>query len=206
MSIILDQFQSTRLAASSLAMASGESRNLILLSLATLIRENSAEILLENQKDMDQMPIDHPMRDRLHLTEERLENLAASVISVTKLPDPSGQTVSQKKLANGLELTKVSVPLGVVGVIFESRPNVTIDVAALCIRSGNAAVLRGGTDALNTNTILVDLIHQALTQQGISADVVYLMPPDREYVTTLLTAVNYIDAVSYTHLRAHETN
>jgi glutamate-5-semialdehyde dehydrogenase len=195
MSIILDQFQSTRLAASSLAMASGESRNLILLSLATLIRENSAEILLENQKDMDQMPIDHPMRDRLHLTEERLENLAASVISVTKLPDPSGQTVSQKKLANGLELTKVSVPLGVVGVIFESRPNVTIDVAALCIRSGNAAVLRGGTDALNTNTILVDLIHQALTQQGISADVVYLMPPDREHVTTLLTAVKYIDVI-----------
>ena len=195
MSTILDQFQRTRTAASSLAMASGESRNAVLLSLASLIREKSAAILLENQKDMDQMSIDHPMRDRLQLTQERLGNLADSVISVTKLPDPSGQTISQKKLANGLELTKVSVPLGVVGVIFESRPNVTIDVAALCIRSGNAAVLRGGTDALNTNTILVDLIHQALTQQGISADVVYLMPPDREHITTLLTAVKYIDVI-----------
>jgi glutamate-5-semialdehyde dehydrogenase len=195
MSTLLDQFQRTRSAASSLAMASGESRNAVLLSLASLIRDKSAAILLENQKDMDQMPIDHPMRDRLQLTQERLENLAESVISVTKLPDPSGQTISQKKLANGLELTKVTVPLGVVGVIFESRPNVTIDVAALCIRSGNAAVLRGGTDALNTNTILVDLIHQALTQKGISADVVYLMPPDREHVTTLLTAVKYIDVI-----------
>ncbi len=195
MSTILDQFQRTRTAASSLAMASGESRNAVLLSLAFLIREKSGAILLENQKDMDQMPIDHPMRDRLQLTQERLENLADSVISVTQLPNPTGQTLVKKTLPNGLELTKVTVPLGVVGVIFESRPNVTIDVAALCIRSGNAAVLRGGTDALNTNTILVDLIHQALTQQGISADLVYLMPPDREHVTTLLTAVKYIDVI-----------
>lgn len=195
MSTILDQFQRTRSAASYLAMASGESRNLILLSLATLIRENSAAIFLENQKDLDLMPFDHPMRDRLQLTEERLENLADSVISVTQLPNPTGQTLVKKTLPNGLELTKVTVPLGVVGVIFESRPNVTIDVAALCIRSGNAAVLRGGTDALHTNTILVILIHQALIQQGISTDVVYLMPPDRELVTTLLTAVKYIDVI-----------
>lgn len=195
MSTIIAQFQRTRSAAASLAMASGETRNAILRYIALLIQEKSADILQENQKDLDQMSVDHPMRDRLKLTPERLVDLAGSVISVTQLPDPAGHVLSQKTLPNGLELTKLTVPLGVVGVIFESRPNVTIDVAALCIRSGNAAVLRGGSDAFLTNTILVDIVHQALMQQGISTDVVYLMPTDRELVSTLLTAVKYIDVI-----------
>lgn len=195
MSTIHSQFQNTRLSAASLAMASGESRNAILLKIAHLIREQSEDILRENQRDLDQMAIDHPMRDRLKLTQERLDSLADSVISVTQLPDPTGQILSHKKLPNGLVLTKKTVPLGVVGVIFESRPNVTIDVAALCIRSGNAAVLRGGSDAFHTNTILVALIHQALIENGISTDAIYLMPTDRELVTTLLTAVKFIDVI-----------
>lgn len=195
MSTILSQFQNTRIAAASLAMAGGESRNAILVRIAQLIREKSGDILRENQKDLDQMAFDHPMRDRLKLTLERLDSLADSVISVTQLPDPSGQILTYKTLPNGLVLSKKTVPLGVVGVIFESRPNVTIDVAALCIRSGNAAVLRGGSDAFYTNTILVDLIHQALIDNAISTDVVYLMPTDRELVTTLLTAVKYIDVI-----------
>jgi len=195
MSTILAQFQRTRLAAASLAMASGESRNAVLRSMARLISEKSKYILEENQKDLDLMDIHHPMRDRLKFTQDRLASLAASVFSVTLLPDPTGQILSQKTLPNGLALSKRTVPLGVVGVIFESRPNVTIDVAALCIRSGNAAVLRGGSDAIYTNTILVDIIHQALGQNGISTDVVYLMPTDRELVTTLLTAVKYIDVI-----------
>jgi glutamate-5-semialdehyde dehydrogenase len=195
MSPILGQFQRTRKAASSLAMASGDKRNQVLASLADLIVANSHIILEENQRDISQMASDHPMRDRLLLTEERLSVLAESVISVTQLPDPSGQVLSHKTLANGLELSKITVPLGVVGVIFESRPNVTIDVAALCIRSGNAVVLRGGSDAFNTNTILVKWIHQALEMHGFSTDLVYLMPTDRELVSTLLTAINYIDVI-----------
>ena len=195
MSTILAQFQRTRFAASSLAMASGESRNGVLASLAELIRVNSSEILRENQQDLDQMAIDHPMRDRLLLTQDRLDALASSVLSVMQLPDPTGQVLSKKTLPNGLDLSKITVPLGVVGVIFESRPNVTIDVAALCIRSGNAVVLRGGSDAFHTNTILVKLIHQALAQNGFSTDLVYLMPTDRAHVTTLLTAVRYIDVI-----------
>ena len=195
MSTILAQFQRTRFAASSLAMASGESRNGVLASLAELIRVNSSEILRENQQDVDQMAIDHPMRDRLLLTQDRLDALASSVLSVMQLPDPTGQVLSKKTLPNGLDLSKITVPLGVVGVIFESRPNVTIDVAALCIRSGNAVVLRGGSDAFHTNTILVKLIHQALAQNGFSTDLVYLMPTDRAHVTTLLTAVRYIDVI-----------
>ena len=195
MSTLLAQFQRTRSAAASLAIASGDVRNAVLIKIASLIRANSDEILNANQLDLDLMALDHPMRDRLKLTDERLNQLADSVISVTNLPDPSGQELTNKTLPNGLVLTKKTVPLGVVGVIFESRPNVTIDVAALCIRSGNAAVLRGGTDAIHTNTILVKLIHQALQENGISMDVVYLMPTDRELVTTLLTAVKYIDVI-----------
>ena len=195
MSSILAQFQRTRFAASSLAMASGELRNGVLASLADLIRENKAKILQENQQDVDAMAFDHPMRDRLLLTQERLDALASSVLSVMQLPDPAGQVLSKKTLPNGLELSKITVPLGVVGVIFESRPNVTIDVAALCIRSGNAVVLRGGSDAFHTNTILVHLIHLALEKQGFSTDLVYLMPTDRAHVTTLLTAVKYIDVI-----------
>ncbi len=195
MSTILAQFQRTRFAASSLAMANGESRNGVLASIAELILVNSSEILRENQQDVDQMAIDHPMRDRLLLTQDRLDALASSVLSVMQLPDPTGQVLSKKTLPNGLDLSKITVPLGVVGVIFESRPNVTIDVAALCIRSGNAVVLRGGSDAFHTNTILVKLIHQALAQNGFSTDLVYLMPTDRAHVTTLLTAVRYIDVI-----------
>jgi glutamate-5-semialdehyde dehydrogenase len=195
MSTIIAQFQRTRFAASSLAMASGESRNGVLASIAELIQVNSSEILRENQQDLDQMAIDHPMRDRLLLTQDRLDALASSVLSVMQLPDPTGQVLSKKTLPNGLNLSKITVPLGVVGVIFESRPNVTIDVAALCIRSGNAVVLRGGSDAFHTNTILVKLIHQALAQNGFSTDLVYLMPTDRAHVTTLLTAVRYIDVI-----------
>ena len=195
MSSILDQFRRTRFAASSLSMASGDLRNEVLASLAELIRENTTEILRENQQDVDQMSFDHPMRDRLLFTLERLVALSESVLSVMQLPDPAGQVLLKKKLPNGLELSKITVPLGVVGVIFESRPNVTIDVAALCIRSGNAAVLRGGSDAYFTNTILVKLIHLALEKHGFSTDLVYLMPSDRAHVTTLLTAVNYIDVI-----------
>jgi len=176
-------------------MANGESRNGVLARIAELIRVNSSEILRENQQDVDQMAIDHPMRDRLLLTQDRLDALASSVLSVMQLPDPTGQVLSKKTLPNGLDLSKITVPLGVVGVIFESRPNVTIDVAALCIRSGNAVVLRGGSDAFHTNTILVKLIHQALAQNGFSTDLVYLMPTDRAHVTTLLTAVRYIDVI-----------
>lgn len=195
MSSTLAQFQRTRFAASSLAMASGESRNRVLASIAELIRLNSSEILKENQQDVDQMAIDHPMRDRLLLTQDRLDALALSVLSVMQLPDPTGQVLSKKTLPNGLDLSKITVPLGVVGVIFESRPNVTIDVASLCIRSGNAVVLRGGSDAFHTNTILVKLIHLALEKHGFSTDLVYLMPTDRAHVTTLLTAVKYIDVI-----------
>jgi glutamate-5-semialdehyde dehydrogenase len=192
---IIEQLALTRAASTSLALATSEKKNEILFSLAQLLLENSALIIAENEKDLASISVDDPMRDRLLLNSDRIINLSQSLHEVAKLTDPTGQTLSDKVIANGLKLTKISVPLGVVGVIFESRPNVTVDVAALCIRSGNAAILRGGSDAWHTNSILVELIHRALISAGFSPDLIRLLPTDRTHVSTLLNAVKYVDVI-----------
>jgi glutamate-5-semialdehyde dehydrogenase len=192
---IIEQLALTRAVSTSLALATSEKKNEILFSLAQLLLENSALIIAENEKDLASISVDDPMRDRLLLNSDRIINLSQSLHEVAKLTDPTGQTLSDKVIANGLKLTKISVPLGVVGVIFESRPNVTVDVAALCIRSGNAAILRGGSDAWHTNSILVELIHRALISAGFSPDLIRLLPTDRTHVSTLLNAVKYVDVI-----------
>lgn len=192
---IIEQLALTRGASTSLALTTPEKKSEVLLHLAQLLLENSAEIIAENVKDLSSIADDDPMRDRLLLNSDRIINLSKSVDEIANLKDPTGQILTDKLLANGLKLTKISVPLGVVGVIFESRPNVTVDVAALCIRSGNAAVLRGGSDAWHSNVILVQLIHQALVTAGLSSDVIRLLPTDRNHVSTLLNAVKYVDVI-----------
>jgi glutamate-5-semialdehyde dehydrogenase len=185
----------TRRSSAALAMSTDAVKLAILSDLAARLEANVNSIIIENEKDLASYDRQNPMRDRLLLTEQRILDLAASLHDVSKLPNPSGQVLLDKILTNGLHLEKKSVPLGVVGVIYESRPNVTIDVAALCIRSGNAAVLRGGTDAWHTNSILVSLIHASLELAGLSTDTVRLLPTDRAHVTTLLTAVKYVDVI-----------
>lgn len=192
---ILPLLAATRKASTSLASADSSVKISVLTQLADLLKAQKEIIMAENAKDLANMDASNPMRDRLLLTEARIEALAESLHDVAALPDPSGQVVLSKVLSNGLQLQKMAVPLGVVGVIYESRPNVTIDVAALCIRSGNAAVLRGGTDAWFTNQVLVKLIHEALQSQGLSTDLVRLLPTDRAHVTTLLQATKYIDVI-----------
>ena len=192
---IIEQLALTRGASTSLALTTPEKKSEVLLHLAQLLLENSAEIIAENVKDLSSIADDDPMRDRLLLNSDRIIHVSKSVVEIAKLKDPTGQILTDKLLANGLKLTKISVPLGVVGVIFESRPNVTVDVAALCIRSGNAAVLRGGSDAWHSNVILVQLIHQALVTAGLSSDVIRLLPTDRNHVSTLLNAVKYVDVI-----------
>ena len=192
---IIEQLALTRGASTSLALASSEKKNEVLFHLAQLLLENSALIIAENLKDLASISDDDPMRDRLLLNSDRIINLSKSLHEVAKLTDPTGQILTDKLIANGLKLTKISVPLGVVGVIFESRPNVTVDVAALCIRSGNAAVLRGGSDAWHSNVILVTLIHRALISVGLSPDLIRLLPTDRKHVSTLLNAVKYVDVI-----------
>jgi glutamate-5-semialdehyde dehydrogenase len=124
-----------------------DQKSMILLDLSRLLLENKAEIIAENYKDLERMDPSDPKYDRLLLNEKRIESLAASLLDVAKLEDPSGKILSEKTLYNGIKLEKVAVPMGVVGAIFESRPNVTIDVAALCIASGNGAILKGGKEA-----------------------------------------------------------
>src|SRR5690606_21046875 len=133
--------------------------------------------------------------DRLKLTDERIHDLTVSLKAIAELPDPANQVIMERTLTNGLSITKKTVPLGVAGVIYESRPNVTIDVAALCIRSGNVCLLRGGSDAYHTNLVLVELIHQSLDEINVSRDIVQLLPVDRRFVDELLVATQYVDII-----------
>lgn len=167
----------------------------LLQRLAAVILIRSEDIIAENKKDLDRMADEDPKKDRLLLTPARIRDLASSLEDIAGLPDPANVLVLERTLDNGLLVQKKTVPLGVVGVIYESRPNVTVDVAALCIRSGNVCVLRGGTDAFYTNTILVALIQEVLKQFEVDEHAVQLLPADRSLVMEMLTAVKYIDII-----------
>lgn len=170
-------------------------RCLLLETIAALLQERKEAIILENEKDLLQMSPEDPRYDRLLLNGERIEALAQSVLDVALLADPTNVSLSKNIREDGLSIEKRTVPLGVVGVIYESRPNVTVDVAALCLRSGNVCVLRGGTDAWHSNRILVNIIRESLEVQGLNKDIVQLLPTDRKYVTELLTATKYVDII-----------
>lgn len=170
-------------------------KKMFLLELAASLIQQVDNILRANKKDLEAMDAQDPKYDRLLLNEDRVAALAASVQSIAELPDPTGVTLLSEVLANGLHMEKKTVPLGVVGVIYESRPNVTIDVAALCVRSGNVCLLRGGSDAWHTNNALVGLIQAALEKMQLDAHIVQLLPPDRALVQELLTATKYVDII-----------
>ncbi|MFY0255383.1 glutamate-5-semialdehyde dehydrogenase [Chitinophaga sp. 30R24] len=167
----------------------------LLRQLAVVILQQAAAITAANQQDLDRMPDEDPKKDRLLLTETRIRDLATSLKDIAGLPNPAGVILLEKRLDNGLLVQKKTVPLGVVGVIYESRPNVTVDVAALCIRSGNVCVLRGGTDAFYTNTVLVALIQDVLREFGVDENAVQLLPTDRHLIGEMLTAVKFIDII-----------
>lgn len=170
-------------------------RQQLLQRLAVRIVERSAVIVAENSKDLERMMDTDPKKDRLILNPGRVQQLADSLHDIAALPDPANQLLMERTLENGLQVQKRTVPLGVVGVIYESRPNVTLDVAALCIRSGNVCVLRGGSDAFYTNIVLVDLIREVLLEFGVDANAVQLLPTDRSLVAEMLSAVKYIDII-----------
>lgn len=170
-------------------------RQQLLRKLAAVVEGNTDAIVAENQKDLDKMSDQDPKKDRLLLNAARIKQLADSLNDIASLEDPANQLLLERTLPNGLQVQKRTVPLGVVGVIYESRPNVTLDVAALCIRSGNVAVLRGGTDAFHTNIILVDIIQQVLKEFNVHPSAVQLLPVDRALIGEMLTAVKYIDII-----------
>ncbi len=170
-----------------------QQRNELLLDLAARIEQHAQEIIAANTLDLAKMPADDPKYDRLKLNPERINALAADVRKVAGLTTPLGIILEQRTLANGLDLQKIRVPLGVVAVIYEARPNVTIDVFSLCFKSGNAVVLKGGSEAIHSNQILVELIKQSLLAHQINPEIVYLMPPERAAVYDLLNAVGLVD-------------
>ncbi len=194
-SSIIPLLRETQVAAQSLRSLTDEQRQELLHKLADFIAEHEAEIIIENKKDLVRMEDSNPKKDRLLLSPERIKGLVESLKNVAKLPDPTGIILSEKTLENKLSIQKISVPLGVVGIIYESRPNVTLDVAALCLRSANACVLRGGTDASYSNNCLLDLIHQAMKACGLDQRAVCLLPTDRKFVRELLTAKEYVDII-----------
>ena len=172
-----------------------DQKQAVLTGIAQSLVDHSAKIIAENQRDLDRMDRADSKYDRLLLDKSRIENLAKSVLDVAKLADPTGQTLSTRTMANGLYIVKKTVPLGVVGVIYESRPNVTIDVACLCIQSGNVCLLRGGSDAWFTNAYLIGLIQEVLRQQNMDTNIVQLLPTDRELVAELLEATAFVDII-----------
>jgi glutamate-5-semialdehyde dehydrogenase len=188
-------FKKVRQASRRLNLLSEEKINSILSDLADRTVLNSAAILAENEKDLARMSPDDPKYDRLKLTEERIQGIAADIRNVIKLPSPLGKILGERTLENGLELKKISVPLGVIGIIYEARPNVTFDVFSLCLKSGNALVLKGGSDAKDSNEAIVKIIHEVLRNNGVDENIVQLLPLEREATHEMLNAVGYIDII-----------
>lgn len=188
-------FKAVQDASRELLALTEEQINEILLAVADATIANAAYILSENQKDLARMDVANPKYDRLKLTHERLEAIAADTRNVASLPSPLGRLLSQSTLPNGLRLRKVSVPFGVIGIIYEARPNVSFDVFSLCLKSGNACILKGGSDADCSNRAIVGVIHKVLKQFGVNTKIVELLPPDREATAQLLTANGFVDLI-----------
>lgn len=169
--------------------------NLLLKNIAKSLVLHSETIIAANKKDLAKMEITNPLYDRLLLNSSRIQAIANSIKKVVQLPFPFNQIVYTKTLDNGLRLKKITTPLGVVGAIFESRPNVVADIATLCLKSGNACILKGSKDADNTNKAIVAIIHQQLKVVSLPKQLVCLLPPDRAVVQHLFTATKYIDVI-----------
>lgn len=169
--------------------------NAVLLDVADVAEMQIDAILVENAKDLARMDPADPKYDRLKLTADRIRGIAADMRNVAALPSPVGRILSETVRPNGLKISKVSVPFGVIGIIYEARPNVTFDVFSLCLKSGNACVLKGGSDAIDSNTAIANLIRGVLQKHGIDEHVLTLLPAGREETAQLLNAHGYVDLI-----------
>ncbi len=188
-------FKQAQLASRELSQLSKEKIDQILRDLAALAVEKTAFIIEENAKDLARMSKADPKYDRLQLTPARIASIAQEILNVSYLASPLGKILEERTTANGLYFQKITVPLGVIGIIYEARPNVTFDVFALCLKSGNVCLLKGGSDAHYSNLAILQVIHQVLEKQGINPTIVQLLPPDREATTALLHAVGLVDVI-----------
>lgn len=182
-------------ASRSLNLVDADTINKVLLKLADEAVANASVILAENARDLAAMEQSNPLYDRLLLTEERIKGIAADIRNVASLPSPLGKLISETERPNGMRISKVTVPFGVVGIIYEARPNVSFDVFSLCLKSGNVCVLKGGTDAHNSNQAIVRLIKNVLAEFGLDQNIVTLLPAGREATAELMDAVGVVDVI-----------
>lgn len=188
-------FERVKAASRGLVALSVERVNDILRAVADEAVAQTDEILAANAKDLARMPQDNPMYDRLKLTPERIAGIAADMRHVAELPSPLGRVLKHTVLPNGLDISRVSVPFGVIGIIYEARPNVSFDVFSLCLKAGSACVLKGGSDAYESNLAIVTLIHRVLNRFGVDTGIVELLPAGRESTGALLHARGYVDLI-----------
>lgn len=186
-------FQQAKDASRQVAALTDDARKAILLEVADAMVAHAEDLLAANAEDLLAMDRSHPLYDRLMMTPDRLAGIAADMRHVANLPSPLGRVSKARTLDNGLRLHRVSVPFGVIGVVYEARPNVTFDVFSLCFKSGNACVLKGGHDADHTNRAAVSLIHDVLRAHGVDSHAALLLPPTHEATGEMLAAVGYID-------------
>ena len=188
-------FEAARQASRTLAAVAPAALDALLRELAAATVAATPTLLAENARDLARMPESDPRHDRLRLTAERLAGMAADLRTVAGLPSPVGEILSQREMPNGLRLSKVRVPLGVIGIIYEARPNVTFDSLALCLKTGNACLLKGGSDAAFSNAALLAVAAPVLARHGLPAAAATLLPPERAATEALLAAVGYVDVV-----------
>lgn len=190
-----ETFAAVQAASRELALLSDDTINRILNAVAEAAIAETPFILSENEKDLARMDKNDPKYDRLKLTKERLEGIAADTRNVATLPTPLGRILKETERPNGMKITKISVPFGVIGIIYEARPNVSFDVFSLCLKSGNACILKGGSDADSSNRAIISVIHKVLEKFNINPHIVELLPADREATSALLNAVGYVDLI-----------
>lgn len=184
-----------KLASRHLASLSTEAINTLLVDMANAVERGTDAILAANAYDLERMDPADPKYDRLRLTAERISGIAADCRNVASLPSPLGRVLSHRTLPNGLDISRISVPFGVIGVIYEARPNVTLDVAALCLKAGSAVVLKGGSDAEESNKAICAVIHNVLFEHGLDPATVTLLPATREATAELLSAEGLVDLI-----------
>ncbi len=194
-SILNSQFERARTAAGELALVDKATIDRVLGRVADEAVARSEEILAANARDLARMEPQNPLYDRLLLTRERIEGIAADIRNVAGLASPVGELLSETTRPNGMTISKVRVPFGVVGVIYEARPNVSFDVFSLCFKSSNACLLKGGSDARHSNEAIVGLIREVVAAEGLNPDVVTLLPAEREATEAMLNAVGRVDVV-----------
>ena len=192
---LLTTFKTIQIASRSINLLTDDQINNILLAVADAAVAQTDYILAENAKDLARMDKADPKYDRLMLTEKRIKDIASDMRNVATLTSPLGRLLSENTLPNGLKISKVSVPFGVIGIIYEARPNVSFDVFSLCLKSGNACILKGSTDAFDSNSAILKVIHSTLDNLNVSRDIVTLLPPDREATAALLNAVGLVDLI-----------